>query len=251
MGAVSRTTARKRLGYTDDGESVSMRVQCADVKKFLCSVHKMNLGGNVVVLDGARSYMQHKENGQKTRINYEEGQYVMYLWLPSKGEVVQAESTEGQSFCDLGRRKRASFQSASLSAVSPHEDKGKEGDVMEEEFRRVFGESSKEVVEREIGEEAVRARARKTETVPSQREVDEHNLDHGVFRSRCRHCVKGRAESYGHVKKVQNEGDVPTIGIDYMYMHSEQEKEEEKGMPIAVAKDKDDHGESGGERRVG
>ena len=33
---------------------------------------------------------------------------------------------------------------------------------MEEEFRRVFGEISKEVVEREIGEEAVRARARKT-----------------------------------------------------------------------------------------
>ena len=39
---------------------------------------------------------------------------------------------------------------------------------MEEEFQRVFGESTKEVVEREIGEEAVRARARKTEAVPSQ-----------------------------------------------------------------------------------
>ena len=89
---------------------------------------------------------------------------------------------------------------------------------MEEEFRRVFGESSKEVVEREIGEEAVRARARKTEAVPSQREAEEHNLDHGVFRSWCPHCVKGRAESYGHVKKVQNEGDVPTISIDYMYI---------------------------------
>ncbi len=80
------------MGYTDDGESVSMRVQCADVKKIRCSVHKTNLGGNVVVLDGARSYMQHKEKGQKTRINYEEGQYAMYLWLPSKGEVAQAET---------------------------------------------------------------------------------------------------------------------------------------------------------------
>ena len=108
---------------------------------------------------------------------------------------------------------------------------------MEEEFKRVFGESSKEVMEREIGEEAVRARARKTETVPSQKEVEEHNLDHGVFRSWCPHCVKGRAESYGHVRKVQGEGDVPTIGLDYMYMHSDQEKEGEKGMPIVVAKD--------------
>ena len=83
----------------------------------------------------------------------------------------------------------------------------------------------------------MRARARKTEAVPSQREVEEHNLDHGEFRTWCPNCVKGMAESYGHVKKVQNEGDAPKIGIDYMYMHSEQDKEEEKGMPIVVAKD--------------
>ena len=43
----------------------------------------MNMGGNVVVLDGERSYMQHKESGKKTRIEYEDGQYVMYLWLPA------------------------------------------------------------------------------------------------------------------------------------------------------------------------
>ncbi len=38
---------------------------------------------------------------------------------------------------------------------------------------------------------------------------------------------------------IQGEGDVPTIGLDYMHMHSEQGKEEEKerGMPIVVAKD--------------
>ena len=103
-------------------------------------------------------------------------------------------------------------------------------------FKKVFGKSIKETL-REASEEGVAARARKTGAVPSQREGEEHNLDHGVFRSWCPHCVKGRAESYGHVRKVQNEGDVPTIGIDYMYMHSEQEKEEEKGMPLVVAKD--------------
>ncbi len=108
---------------------------------------------------------------------------------------------------------------------------------MEEGLRRVFGESSTEVVEREIAGEAVRAKARKTETVPSQREAEEHNLDHGVFRSWCPRCVKGRAGSYGHEKKAQSEGDSPTVGLDYMYMHSEQEREEEKGMPIIVAKD--------------
>ena len=39
--------------YTDDGDSVSVRYPRADVKKVLCFVHKMNLGGNVVALDAA------------------------------------------------------------------------------------------------------------------------------------------------------------------------------------------------------
>ena len=47
-------------------------------------------------------------------------------------------------------------------------------------------------------EEGVVAKTRKTETVPSAKEVEEHNVDHGVFRQWCPHCVKGRAESYGH-----------------------------------------------------
>ena len=61
-----------------------MRIQCADVKKVLGSVHKMNMGGNVIVLDGEKSYMQNKETSTKTRINCEQGQYVMYVWIPSK-----------------------------------------------------------------------------------------------------------------------------------------------------------------------
>ena len=56
---------------------------------------------------------------------------------------------------------------------------------MEEDFQRVFGEGTTGVREREIGEEAVRARARKTEMIPSQKELEERNLDHGVFRSWC------------------------------------------------------------------
>ncbi len=80
------------IGHTDDGGAVSMKVQCADVKKILCSVHKMNMGGNVVVLDGKSRYMQHKESGKKTRIEYEDGQYVMYLWFPARQEKVQEET---------------------------------------------------------------------------------------------------------------------------------------------------------------
>ncbi len=54
--------------------------QCVDAKKVLGSVHKMNMGGNVVVLGGDISYVQNKETSKKTRINHEQGQYVMYVW---------------------------------------------------------------------------------------------------------------------------------------------------------------------------
>jgi hypothetical protein len=36
------------------------------------------------VLDGDRSYIQNKEASKKTRINYEQGQSVMYVWGPVK-----------------------------------------------------------------------------------------------------------------------------------------------------------------------
>ncbi len=65
-GIVSKTIEKSELsGCTDDGEGVSMRIQCADVRNVLGSVHKMSLGGNVVVLDGDRSYKQNKETGDR------------------------------------------------------------------------------------------------------------------------------------------------------------------------------------------
>ncbi len=42
-----------------------MRIQRSDVKKVLCLVHNMNLGGNVVVLDGEKSYAQNRLTGRR------------------------------------------------------------------------------------------------------------------------------------------------------------------------------------------
>ena len=97
--------------------------------------------------------------------------------------------------------------------------------VEEELFEKVFGQSVEETL-KEASEGGVVAKARKVEVVPSKKEVGDHNLDHAVFRSWCPHCVKGRAEAYGHKKRGGATGDVPTISLDYMYMHSEQEEEE-------------------------
>ncbi len=52
------------------------------MKKVPGSVHKINMGGKVVVLDGDRTHMQNKETDEKPRINYEQGQHVMYVWVP-------------------------------------------------------------------------------------------------------------------------------------------------------------------------
>ena len=85
---------KKVIGYTSEGEGVSMRMQCADVKKTLASVHRMNQGGNVVVLDGTKSYMVNKKSGTKTRIKYENGQYVFDLWVPVNEKEATKETTE-------------------------------------------------------------------------------------------------------------------------------------------------------------
>ncbi len=58
------------IGYTEAGDGMSMKIQRAVVEKVLGSVHKMNLGGSAVALDGNKSYVQNKETGQKTRIEH-------------------------------------------------------------------------------------------------------------------------------------------------------------------------------------
>ena len=111
-GSSIKNYGEKRVvGYTEDGEGVSLKITCAEVDKVLGSVHWFNAGGNVVVLDGKSSYMQNKTTGKKTRIEYESGQYVMYLWVPSTKEVVERESErilKGNRFALLAMESAAS-----------------------------------------------------------------------------------------------------------------------------------------------
>ena len=83
---------RKVSGYTEDGTMILLRMTCADVRKVLGSVHRMNKGGNIVVLDGPSSYKQNKRTGQKNKIRYENGQYVVYMWVPSGPKEAEKEA---------------------------------------------------------------------------------------------------------------------------------------------------------------
>ena len=78
---------------------------------------------------------------------------------------------------------------------------------------------------------------RKSPEEPSKKEVDEHYIDHGLFRSWCPHCVRGKAAAYGHRRMSKESRSVPVVGLDYMFMTDRQRKEEESGSPILVIKD--------------
>ncbi len=82
------------------------------------------LGGNGVVLDGGRSYAQNQETGQKTRIDREEGQRVVHLWLPSKEGEAQEETErglKGNRLAILATGSGSGFRQAGVSAESPQE----------------------------------------------------------------------------------------------------------------------------------
>ncbi len=51
------------IAHTEEG--LSLRIQRVDAKKVLGSVHKMNIGGNVVVLGGERSYVQKRRRTRR------------------------------------------------------------------------------------------------------------------------------------------------------------------------------------------
>jgi hypothetical protein len=84
-------------------------------------------------------------------------------------------------------------------------------------------------------------RARSIPVKPSQKEVDEHEIDHAVFKDWCTHCVRGKATSFPYKVNKNEDRAFPVISVDYMFMNDngkkDEDNEQEKGMPLAVVKD--------------
>ena len=84
----------------------------------------------------------------------------------------------------------------------------------------------------EVDEEAAEAIEVKWTCMPCEEEVRVHNLTHLPFRDWCPYCVQGKAASYPHRKRKQEESDVPVISSDYMGL---KHREPEEGQnPIIV-----------------
>ena len=67
---------------------------------------------------------------------------------------------------------------------------------------------------------------------PTDKEVEEHNVPHLPHRSWCPVCVKARGKGEAH-KKVREQGEVPTVSMDYKSF-GEASTEEDKITMIVV-----------------
>ena len=67
---------------------------------------------------------------------------------------------------------------------------------------------------------------------PTDKEVEEHNVTHFPHRSWCPVCVKARGKEEAH-KKVREQGEVPTVSMDYKSF-GEASTEEDKVTMIVV-----------------
>ena len=54
--------------------------------------------------------------------------------------------------------------------------------------------------------------------LPSQREVEEHNLTHLPYRNWCSHCVLGKGRAAPRYKRATMEDSLPEIHFDYCFM---------------------------------
>ena len=83
---------------------------------------------------------------------------------------------------------------------------------------------------------------------PSEKEVEEHMRTHAVFRSWCRHCVRGQGINDPHKRVEKGHAAIPILSIDYWIPGESREERKErknarsetiqKGMPVLVMKDR-------------
>ena len=74
---------------------------------------------------------------------------------------------------------------------------------------------------------------------PTQREIEEHELNHCPYRAWCRSCVAGKGKSQQHWQDVLDEANraLPCISWDYAYMGEKENPRPATDFPMLVGKD--------------
>ena len=85
------------------------------------------------------------------------------------------------------------------------------------------------------GEDVEKPKSAKKEYLPTQEEVDNHEVCHWPYRSWCPSCIRGAAVNDPH-RRHQPRPDIATIVLDYSFLSSADEHTE-GCMPVLNIKD--------------
>ena len=122
----------------------------------------------------------------------------------------------------------------------------------EGEDRDLFGEARGDEGEGPVeesrdeleGQDCTTRRVAPDPGLPTQSEVDEHNVDHWPYRCWCEHCVRGRAVGEPH--RAGPESQIPVIAFDYLFImrgrilrKDEMSEEDKKNIKLKVLVVKD------------
>ena len=80
--------------------------------------------------------------------------------------------------------------------------------------------------------------------LPSEAEVEAHNVSHLPFRSWCSACVRGRGLSLGHrrvVAKTKEAEQIPTISVDYGFFGQPEDRAHDT-LPVLIVRDRKSKG---------
>ena len=86
-------------------------------------------------------------------------------------------------------------------------------EVMPNEDELIEAQESEELK----AEDVQPRRTKQTPILPSQSDIDEHNIDHIPYRAWCDSCVCGRGRGEHH-SRVEGPGHISVISFDYFFI---------------------------------
>ena len=157
-------------------------------------------------------------------------------------ECASCRGRDGCAGRKITEEQTVFWETGHVALVSPHDsteehvmwDRGELHAMEGDEWMRLREREprSDEDEDEEQEEEHQKARAIASPELPSRREVEDHNLTHVPFRSRCNHCMGGRGRRRASIEKGHDGSEgvddraVTTFSVDHGYLTEDGNAEE-------------------------
>jgi len=60
--------------------------------------------------------------------------------------------------------------------------------------------------------------------LPTEKELEDHKVDHLPYRSWCRECIESKAPAAAHKRDVSKKRRIPVVAFDYLDLHKEMQR---------------------------